>query len=79
MQTYDPRTATTPFEGDGWFKATASSDNGTGCVEVNVAATGQVGLRDSKQPHAAAFVFTATEWRAFLDHTTRGGFHHPQP
>jgi Domain of unknown function (DUF397) len=77
MRTYDPRAAATPFGADGWFKATASSDNGTGCVEVNFGATGLIGLRDSKQPHAAAFVFTTGEWRAFLDHA-QGRFHRPQ-
>ncbi|MGQ0837242.1 DUF397 domain-containing protein [Actinokineospora sp.] len=70
MRTYDPRAAATAFEADGWFKATASNDNGTGCVEVNFD-HGQVGLRDSKLPHSPAFAFTPGEWRAFLDHTTR--------
>lgn len=36
MRTYDPRA----FAADGRFKATASNDNGTGCVEIRVVAYG---------------------------------------
>lgn len=51
---------------DGWFKATASNDNGTGCVEVNLNTPGLVGVRDSKKPDAGTFAFTAKAWRTFL-------------
>ena len=66
MRTYDPHAAAALFGTDGWFKATASDDNGTGCVEVNFGAGGMVGLRDSKDPNGPAFVFTSAEWSRFL-------------
>ena len=37
MRTCDSRSAAELFGVDGWFKAKASNDNGTGCVEVNFA------------------------------------------
>ena len=37
MRTHDSRSAAELFGIDGWFKAAASSANGTGCVEVNFA------------------------------------------
>lgn len=37
MRTYDSRSAAELFGVDGWFKASASDANGTGCVEVNFA------------------------------------------
>lgn len=37
MRTYDSPSAAGVFGVDGWFKASASNDNGTGCVEVNFA------------------------------------------
>jgi hypothetical protein len=55
---------------DGWFKANASNDNGTGCVEVSFGEPGVVGLRDSKHPAGGAFAFSPAEWRAFLSHVT---------
>jgi hypothetical protein len=70
MRTYEARTAATLFGTDGWFKATASEGNGTGCVEVNLTTGGLVGLRDSKHPQGAAFVFTTKEWRTFLSTVT---------
>ena len=70
MRTYDPRTATTLFGADGWFKATASNSNGTGCVEINFGA-GLVGLRDSKHPEGATFAFPPNEWRTFVTHVQR--------
>ncbi|MDQ3789844.1 MAG: DUF397 domain-containing protein [Actinomycetota bacterium] len=65
MRTYDSRSAAELFGVDGWFKASASNANGTGCVEVTYGQPGAVGLRDSKNPDGGAFAFTAAEWRAF--------------
>lgn len=70
MRTCDSQSAAGLFGVDGWFKAKASSDNGTGCVEVTFGAPGAVGLRDSKCPEGGAFAFTPAEWRAFLSHLT---------
>ncbi|HEX6355285.1 DUF397 domain-containing protein [Actinophytocola sp.] len=66
MRTYDSGSAAGLFCADGWFKARASSDNGTGCVEVSFGAPGVVGLRDSKQPDGGVFMFDPAEWRTFL-------------
>jgi hypothetical protein len=71
MRTYDSRSAAELFGVDGWFKAAASNDNGTGCVEVNLGEPGMVGLRDSKHPQGGAFAFGAAEWRTFLTFATR--------
>lgn len=65
MRTYGSGAAAELFGVDGWFKAKASNDNGTGCVEVTFGVPGVVGLRDSKHPEGGAFAFTAAEWRAF--------------
>jgi hypothetical protein len=70
MRTYDSRSAAEAFGVDGWFKASASSDNGTGCVEVTLDVPNVVGLRDSKHPEGGAFAFTPGEWRAFLSSVT---------
>lgn len=72
MRTYDSRSAAELFGVDGWFKASASNANGTGCVEVAFGQPGVVGLRDSKNPDGGAFAFTATEWRAFRAYVSRG-------
>lgn len=68
MRTFAPRDAATLFGADGWFKASASDSNGTGCVEINFGTGGLVGLRDSKHPQGGSFVFSREEWRRFLDH-----------
>jgi hypothetical protein len=51
----------------GWFKATASNANGTGCVEVNRDRPDTVGVRDSKNPDAGTFAFGPTAWHTFLE------------
>jgi Domain of unknown function (DUF397) len=61
------RTGSPRFTDEGWFKASASNDNGTGCVEVNLSTPGLVGVRDSKKPEAGTFAFDTTAWRGFLD------------
>jgi hypothetical protein len=55
----------------GWFKATASNDNGTGCVEVNLDTPHSVGVRDSKKPEAGAFSFTSGAWHTFLERVSQ--------
>ncbi|TLF80824.1 DUF397 domain-containing protein [Nocardia cyriacigeorgica] len=59
-----------------WFK---SSHSGAGheCVEVAHLATGMVGVRDSKNPTAAALVFSPSEWDAFLAGARAGEFNRP--
>lgn len=55
-----------------WLKAKSSSANGQ-CVEV-AAAVGKVAIRDSKDPYGPILVYTATEFRAFLEGARNGGF-----
>ena len=59
-----------------WFKSTFS-DNGSGCVEIAtnlLPVTGEVLLRDSKNPTIAPFRFNEEEWRAFLRGAQDGQF-----
>jgi Domain of unknown function (DUF397) len=56
-----------------WRKATASAENG-GCVEFAALPDGNVGLRDSKDPHGPVLIFTRKEIRAWLDGARNGEF-----
>ena len=57
-----------------WRKSSRSNGNGgNNCVEV--ADLGTAGaVRDSKDPHGPALVFTPAEWDAFLGGTKVGEF-----
>ncbi len=59
-----------------WFKATASSGD-QGCVEIAHLDDGRVALRDSKNPHKPAHIFTRHEWDCFL-HGAKNGEFDPQ-
>ncbi len=48
-----------------WRKASYSGDNGGNCVEVARNLPGVVAVRDSKDPHGPAVVFTLADWKAF--------------
>lgn len=50
-----------------WRKSTFSSSNGGQCVEVAQNLPGVVAVRDSKDPDGPALIFTADEWRSFLE------------
>ncbi|WP_329067443.1 DUF397 domain-containing protein [Streptomyces sp. NBC_01429] len=53
--------------GTAWFKSSYSAENGTACVEVaDLAGTGHVGVRDSKQKAGPALVVPASAWAAFV-------------
>lgn len=55
------------------FKKSTRSGNGGNCVEVAtnlVPVTGEVHVRDSKDPQAGVQRYTTAEWRAFI-----GGVH----
>ncbi|MEV4835244.1 DUF397 domain-containing protein [Nonomuraea sp. NPDC049486] len=56
-----------------WRKATASGDNGQ-CVEVATNLPGVVAVRDSKNPHGPALIFTPGEWKAFVGGVQDGEF-----
>ncbi|UGT45326.1 DUF397 domain-containing protein [Nocardia yamanashiensis] len=48
-----------------WIKSSYSESGGQ-CVEVAFLANDAVGVRDSKDPHGPALVFSAGEWATFL-------------
>ena len=49
-----------------WRKSSYSGNNGGACVEVARNLPGVVAVRDSKDPHGPALVFTPADWAAFL-------------
>lgn len=58
-----------------WFKASASSNDGTHCVEAKIHDDGSVDVRDSKQNGTGPVLsFTREEWAAFLDGARKGEF-----
>jgi Domain of unknown function (DUF397) len=55
-----------------WVKAQASSYQGA-CVEL-AAASGNIAMRDSKDPNGPILVYNATEFKAFIDGARNGEF-----
>ncbi len=49
-----------------WRKASHSTSNGGGCVEVARAPGAGIAVRDSKDPAGPRLAFTPDHWRAFL-------------
>ncbi|SDG36954.1 protein of unknown function [Lentzea fradiae] len=58
----------------GWFKSTYTSGANPNCVEVRF--SGDVGVRDSKDPAGTAFAFGSASWRAFVSAVKAGRFEH---
>jgi hypothetical protein len=57
-----------------WRKATASGQNGGGCVEVMITED-SVRVRDTKDGGTGPIhVYTHPEWNAFLDGARKGEF-----
>ncbi len=54
----------TDLTGAIWRKSTRSN-NGGACVEVALNLPGIVAIRDSKDPHGPALVFSPEAWRDF--------------
>lgn len=48
-----------------WRKASYSTSNGGGCVEVTSTLTAVVAVRDSKDPDGPKLAFTRDGWQAF--------------
>jgi hypothetical protein len=56
-----------------WFKSARSGPNSDNCVEV--AFVGEaIAVRDSKNPHGPALIFTPAEWDAFVGGAKDGEF-----
>jgi hypothetical protein len=49
----------------------------TGGVEVAFLATGNIGLRDAKNPDGPVLIFTPGEWTAFVAGAKDGEFNRP--
>ena len=56
-----------------WRKSTASSPQGN-CVEVAALASGDVAMRNSRQPEGPALVYTRAKIAAFLAGVRNGEF-----
>jgi Domain of unknown function (DUF397) len=57
-----------------WRKSTYSTSNGGECVEVGEGVPDAVPVRDSKDPHGPALLFTPAAWRTFLTHVKSGAY-----
>ena len=58
-----------------WVKSSLSYAFGN-CVEVASLPRGQVGVRNSRDPHGPVLSFTREEWIAFLGGARNGEFDH---
>jgi hypothetical protein len=56
----------------GWKKSSYSGGQGGNCVEVAARPTGEVGVRDSKDPTGPMLSFTREAWRVFTGSYSRG-------
>lgn len=75
---YNPTTAHELFPDDGWTKARASNDNGTGCVEWAWSADGQLlAIRDSNHRDYGTFVFDKDEAAGFIAGVQNGEMNPP--
>jgi hypothetical protein len=59
--------------GPQWVKSSLSFAN-SNCVEVAGLESGQIGVRDSKNPGGHVLRFTPGEWQAFLGGVRNGEF-----
>ena len=56
-----------------WRKSRYSNSQGN-CVEVATLPDGRIAIRDSKDPHGPALIFTKEEWDDFLKGVKAGEF-----
>ncbi|MGW4350746.1 DUF397 domain-containing protein [Nocardia sp. NPDC004582] len=56
---------TTNLSSARWFKSTYSQPTAD-CVEIAHLSADSVGVRDSKDPHGPALVFSGDQWDRFL-------------
>lgn len=57
-----------------WRKSSRSNGNGGACVEVARNLSGIVAVRDSKDTHGPALIFSPDGWRTFVDGVKDGEF-----
>jgi len=57
-----------------WRKSTRSGPTGGNCVEVAFLPSGDVAMRNSRQPAGPALIFTQAEWDAFIGGARDGEF-----
>ena len=57
-----------------WRKSSYSNNDGGNCVEVAENLPGLVPVRDSKDPHGPALVFTSGAWGSFIAGVKAGAF-----
>lgn len=64
----------------GWRKSSYSGNGGSNCVEwaPDSVTSDAVPVRDSKDPHGPALLFTPHAWTAFLTAVRHGEFAHPE-
>jgi hypothetical protein len=62
-----------PGSGSRWVKSSLSFANGN-CVEVASLASGEIGVRNSRQSGGPVLRFTPEEWHAFLGGVRNGEF-----
>jgi hypothetical protein len=59
-----------------WRKSSYSGGSSGDCLEVNNSSPARVPVRDSKNPHGPAVVFTAGAWTAFVTAVRTASTHH---
>ena len=57
-----------------WRKSSASNNTTGNCVEVALAVTGEIAVRNSRDPQGPWLVFTRDEWAAFTAGMSGGEF-----
>lgn len=57
-----------------WRKSSHSNNDGGNCVEVAENLPGLVPVRDSKDPHGPALVFSRAAWGSFIAGVKAGAF-----
>ncbi|HXT46682.1 MAG TPA: DUF397 domain-containing protein [Pseudonocardiaceae bacterium] len=68
------RATDSALAGASWIKSSYSGSGGGSCVEVASMPGGHRAVRDSKNPAAAALIFTAGVWTAFAAAVRDGEF-----
>jgi hypothetical protein len=57
-----------------WHKSRRSGPNGGNCVEVAKLPSGEIAMRNSRDPNGPALIYTLAEISAFIQGATDGDF-----